>query len=135
MPLLVDTGIVYALADRRDAWHTRVRAYLESHPDTLLAPVTILPEVAYLLRARISAKAEQAFVASLARGEVAVERLETGDLDRAGELMSTYDWLGFVDATVVAIAERLKLSTIATTDRRHFGVVQPAHAKHFTLVP
>ena len=49
--------------------------------------------------------------------------------------MSDYDWLGFVDATIIAAAERLKLSTLATTDRRHFAVVRPAHAERFTLVP
>lgn len=135
MPLLVDTGIVYALADRRDAWHKKVRAYLESSAETLLAPVTIVPEVAYLLRHRISAEAERTFVASLASGELAVEGLNGGDWTRAEELMSTYEWLGLVDATVVAIAERLKLSSLATTDRRHFSIVRPAHVTHFTLVP
>ena len=135
MPLLVDTGVIYALADRRDAWHARVRSYLQSRRDTLLAPVTILPEVAYLLRERIGAHAEHAFTQSIAKGEIAVEVLERRDFARAGQLMSNYDWLGFVDATIVAAAERLKMTTIATTDRRHFGVVRPAHAERFTLVP
>jgi hypothetical protein len=135
MPLLVDTGVLYALADRRDAWHTRVRNYLRLHPDTLLAPVTILPEVAYLLRERIGAQAEQAFAQSVATGEIAVENLGRRDFARAGELMSGYDWLGFVDASIVAVAERLKMSSVATTDRRHFGVVRPAHIQRFTLLP
>ena len=52
MPLLVDTGVLFALADRRDAWHPKVKRYLQTTPQTLLAPVTILPEVAYLLRHR-----------------------------------------------------------------------------------
>ena len=135
MSLLVDTGVLYALADRRDAWHARVRRYLQSRPDTLLAPVTILPEVAYLLRNRIDGKAEQMFAESLDKGEVAIEPLGNRDLTRAVELMATYDWLGFVDATVVAMAERLKVSVLATTDRRHFGVVRPVHVERFELVP
>jgi hypothetical protein len=36
---------------------------------------------------------------------------------------------------VVAIAERLKLQQIATTDRRNFQLVRPVHAAHFELVP
>ena len=72
MPLLVDTGILYALADRRDAWHRRVVAYLTASPQSLLAPATVLPEVTYLLRERIGAQAERAFVSSVARGEIAV---------------------------------------------------------------
>ena len=135
MPLLVDTGIVFALADKRDAWHARVRDYVKASAETLLTPVSILPEVAFLLRHRIGPDAELAFVAALVQGEVAVENLGSADWRRAHELMSVYDWLGFVDATVVAIAERLKLRTLATTDRRHFGIVRPAHVERFTLVP
>jgi len=43
--------------------------------------------------------------------------------------------LGSVDASVVAAAERLGISTIATVDRRHFSVVRPAHVSAFELVP
>jgi predicted nucleic acid-binding protein len=49
--------------------------------------------------------------------------------------MDRYPDIGFVDASVVAIAERLRLRTIATTDRRHFGKIQPSHVKAFELVP
>lgn len=135
MPLLVDTGILYALADRRDAWHLRVKRYLETAPQTLLAPVTIVPEVAYLLRHRIGVAAERALVASIANGEVAVEDLTTRDWKRVEALMSAYEVLGLVDASVVAIAERLKLHTLATTDRRHFSIVRPSHIEQFSLAP
>jgi predicted nucleic acid-binding protein len=135
MPLLVDTGVIFALADRKDAWHARVRSYLESHPGPLLAPATSLPEVAYLLRHRIGPHAEHAFTTSLAAGELAVEHLTRHDWKRTAQLMATYGAIGLVDASVVAIAERLKLHAIATTDRRDFSVVRPAHVERFTLVP
>ena len=135
MPLLVDTGVVYALADRRDAWHARIRTYLGEHPDTLLAPVTILAEVTYLLRERIGPHAEIAFIRSIAMGEMAIEPLHRQDISRAQALMETYAELGFVDTTVVVIAERLKVPSIATTDRRHFSGIRPAHLDRFLLVP
>jgi uncharacterized protein len=87
------------------------------------------------LRERIGAQAELAFARSIAKGEIAAEGLDRRDIVRAGQLMSEYDWLGFVDATVIAAAERLKMSSMATTDRRHFGAVRPAHRERFTLVP
>jgi uncharacterized protein len=43
--------------------------------------------------------------------------------------------LGSVDASVVAAAERLRATTVATLDRRHFGVVRPAHTEAFELLP
>jgi len=135
MPLLVDTGVLYALADRRDDWHGSVRSLLERSREPLLAPVTILPEVTYLLAARLGPAAEQAFVRSLAHREIGVEPLSASDCRRAHDLLGMYPAIGFVDATVVAQAERLKLTTIATTDRRHFGMIRPRHLSRFTLVP
>ena len=135
MPLLVDTGILYALADRSDAWHDRVLAYLESRRVALLAPITVLPEVAYLLRQRLGVPAEQAFIESLSRGEIAVEDVKRRDWPRIEQIMTAYDQLGFVDATIVALSERLKARELATTDRRHFSLVKPAHLSRLQLVP
>lgn len=135
MPLLVDTGIIYALADRRDAWHLGARRCLEAARESLLAPATILTEAAYLLRAHLGPEAERTFVKSLADGELGVEDLRSQDWTRTRELMVKYEALGFVDASIVAVAERLKINVLATTDRRHFSVVQPAHVQRLTLVP
>jgi predicted nucleic acid-binding protein len=135
MPLLLDTGILYALADRSDAWHGRAVEYLKQFRPTLLAPVTVLPEAAYLVQTRLGAPQELALIKSVVDGEIAVEPLHDADVSRATALMATYPDLGFTDCTVVAIAERLALTTIATTDRRHFGAVRPRHTASFTLVP
>jgi predicted nucleic acid-binding protein len=135
MPLLVDTGILYALADRTDAWHQRAHRYVRTARERLLAPITVLPEVTYLLRERLGKQAELLFVRSIAAAEVAVEDLKAADWARVADVMERYDAIGMVDASIVAIAERLKLETLATTDRRHFGIVRPAHVARLTLVP
>ena len=49
--------------------------------------------------------------------------------------MRRYPAIGFVDATIVAMAERLKIESIATTDRRHFALVKSRHTKGYQLVP
>ncbi len=135
MPLLLDTGVLYALADRDDAWHLRSRDLVKKTRETLLVPVTVVPEVCYLLRERLGPHAETAFVRSAARGELAVENLAEADLVRSAALMRDYGDIGFVDASIVAIAERLALRTLATTDRRHFGAIRPRHVPAFVLVP
>jgi predicted nucleic acid-binding protein len=43
--------------------------------------------------------------------------------------------LGTTDAAVVAVAERLRVSEVATLDHRHFRVVRPRHIPAFTLLP
>jgi predicted nucleic acid-binding protein len=135
MPLLCDTGILYALADRDDVWHARATRFIEKQRQVLLAPVTVLPEVAYLLRTRLGPSAERAFADSLAAGELAVENLSQRDLTRTAELLAEQPFLGLVDASIVAIAERLKLETLVTTDRRDFGRVHPRHVDAFQLLP
>jgi predicted nucleic acid-binding protein len=59
--------------------------------------------------------------------------LDTGPLVAA--LDDNDKELGAVDASVVAIAERLGVREIATLDRRHFSVVRPRHADVFSIVP
>src|SRR5262249_52020652 len=135
VPLLVDTGVLYAIADRSDAWHGASLALIRNRREPLLAPVTVLPEVTYLLATRLGLHAEREFVRSLAAGEVAVEGLRAADYARASDLLRKYPDVGFVDATVVAIAERLKLHELATTDRRHFSQIEPVNVRAFTLLP
>lgn len=135
--VVADTGVLYALVDRSDAWHARVVAWWEQNRQPVVVPVTVLPEVTYLLQARIGPAAELAFVRAVAAGEFTVEPLDPDDVERAYDVMDAYaDFpLGFVDASVVAIAERLGAREILTTDRRHFGAVRPRHARGFVLVP
>lgn len=137
MIVIADTGPLYALVDRSDAWHDRVREWWVEQPRQVVVPVTVLPEVSYLLQTRIGPPAEQAFVEAVADGEFTMEPLESGDIVRAVELMREYADLplGFVDATVAATAERLGIREILTTDRRHFGVIRPQHTGAFELLP
>ena len=135
MAVLVDTGILYALADADDRWHDPASAWLEDVSELLIVSVTALPEVASLLHTRLGAAAELAFVQSLSAGELEVEDLRRTDLTRCSEMMRRYPEIGFVDASIVAMAERLRIEGIATTDRRHFEIIRPKHTRAFTLLP
>ena len=135
MPLLLDTGILYALADEDDDWHARARDFIRKNRLPLITPVTVLPEVTYLLRSRLGPDAERIFVESVAAGELAAENLTASDLARCAALLQEFAFLGFVDASVVAMAERLRLQSIVTTDRRDFRRVRPRHTSAFELLP
>jgi uncharacterized protein len=76
-------------------------------------------------------------VRELAAASLELYPLERDDLARMSELIETYAdlRLGTVDASVIATAERLGATTIATLDRRHFTVVRPSHIDAFQLVP
>lgn len=135
--VLADSGVVYALVDERDVWHSRVREWWEHQRSEVILPVTTIPEIAHLLARRIGARAEAHFIRNVADEEFTVEPLDADDWARAASLMETYGdlSLGFVDASVLAMAERLGVREIATTDRRHFSVVRPRHVERLRLVP
>lgn len=136
MQIGVEPGL-YALVDRSDAWHPRVLEWWKQNRSPVVVPVTVLPEVTYLLQTRIGPEAQVAFVRGVAAGDFTVEPLDSDDLDRAAEVMRDYADLplGFVDASLVAIAERLEARDLLTTDRRRFGVVRPRHRRGFGLSP
>lgn len=136
-PILVDTGPLYAMVDRDDAWHDRISTFLNTVQASLVVPITILPEVCYLIATHLGALVEVQFAQSIQRGEVRVEFLRKEDLVRTVEVMGKYvdSGLGFVDASLVAVAERLKIRDVLTTDRRHFSMVRPRHCPGFDLKP
>jgi predicted nucleic acid-binding protein len=110
---------------------------LEAHPGPLLVPTLVVTEVTYLLGTRLGWRAEVRFLGDIAGGDLVLEPVHSSDLMRIAELVARYRDLplGPVDASLVAAAERLEVTEIATTDRRHFGVVRPAHAETFELLP
>jgi len=135
MAVLLDTGVIYALADTDDRWHRRCRGWLRENREPLLVPTTVVPEAAYLIHQRLGPAAELKLVRALARGEVALEHPRQADLDRAVAIMEAHPQVGLVDASVIAIAERLKAVAIATTDRRHFELLRAALRVTCDLVP
>jgi predicted nucleic acid-binding protein len=78
-----------------------------------------------------------AIIDQIRTGVLAVEDLTDRDYERIGELMRTYADLrvGFVDAAVLAVTERLRETKLATLDRRHFSVMRPAHVDALELLP
>lgn len=90
-----------------------------------------------LLATRLGTEPEVRFLGDLAAGSFSVEPVTPADWLRIAELVARYRDLplGSVDASVAAAAERLGITDVATLDRRHFGVVRPAHVGAFTLLP
>ncbi len=106
-------------------------------PRGLLVPVTVIAEASWQLENNVGVDAEVALLDAVIAGELTVVNLTPNDYVRAVELIRRYAdlGLGLVDASVIAIAERLNITTIATLDRRDFAVVRPAHCEAFELLP
>jgi len=135
--LLVDTGPLLAAADRDDPDHLACRGLLEDDPGPLVTSTLVIAEAAYLIDRQLGPAAEAALFSSLASGDLSVEDLGRPDWGRVAELVRTYAdiRLGGADASLVALAERLGATRVATLDHRHFRVVRPRHVEAFELLP
>ncbi len=78
-----------------------------------------------------------AWLRALIAGPWAIEPSTVPDLERAAQLIDQYREadIGLVDATVVAMAERLGSVRLYTLDRRDFGIIRPRHVASLELLP
>jgi uncharacterized protein len=102
----------------------------------LIVPTLLITEVVYLIATRLGTEAEVRFLGDFAAGNLIPEPVAASDWLRIAELTARYRNLplGTVDASVITTAERLGATEIATTDRRHFSIVQSTLGP-LTLLP
>ena len=126
-----------AMADRADRHYVVCNDLMETDPGPLVTNALVLAESAYMLRRGLGGHAELALLEMVTDGSVTVESLTPDDWTRVSELVAGYDDLGLgtTDASIVAMAERMKATRIATLDRAHFRVVRPKHVDAFELLP
>jgi uncharacterized protein len=131
--ILADTSGLIALLDRADGRHEDVKPYHHG----LVVPTTVLTEFDYLATKRVGSAVVRDFYRSIETGFVTHAALEETDVKRAFELTDLYSdaRIGLVDASIVALAERLRLPRILTLDRRHFAMFRPVGLGHLELLP
>lgn len=135
--LIVDTGPLVAAADRTDRQHHACLELLETASGPLVTTAMVVAEAVYLVTRELGPHAEPAFYDAIINGTLTVEPLGPADWQRIRELVDRYMDLplGGTDASLIAVAERLGATRIATLDRAHFSIVRPVHCDAFELSP
>jgi hypothetical protein len=135
--LILDTGPLYASLDRSDGDHAACRRLIETVDEPLVIPVPVLVEVDYWIHARLHAGVLVALLDDIVAGAYRVVELRPEDYRRVRDLCDRYADadIGFVDAAVLAVVERLNEPKLATLDHRHFGTMRPRHVEALRLVP
>ncbi|MGH8887368.1 MAG: type II toxin-antitoxin system VapC family toxin [Egibacteraceae bacterium] len=135
MALVCDTGPLLAALDAADPDHNRCAALLRDATEDLVVPTLVLAELDYWCHERLDVNAWLVFLDDLLEGVYRSEALTPGDLTRCHQLQTAYADLGVVDASVVALVERLGETKVATLDHRHFATLRPAHVSALSLLP
>ena len=133
--VLIDAGPLVAILDSSDDWHHRCRDAFRTltEPPRTLWPV--LTEACYLLRS--SHRAQSTLLQFVESEAITIAHLGLDDVARIRELMRKYSDLpmDLADAAIVRVAEREKIHSVFTIDRRDFQTYRPAGIGRFRLFP
>lgn len=137
MALVLDTGPLLAALDAADSDHERCAALIAAAHEDLVVPGLVLAELDYWCHERLGAGAWLTFLEDLLAGSYRLENPTIADLERCQELQRQYadQPLGVVDASVLALTERLGEDKLATLDHRHFTIMRPSHVESLRLLP
>lgn len=127
MKILVDTGPLVSAADKGDPAHHMAGAAMRALRRRAVVPSPVLIEADHLMRRRAGTAPARRFLKSIAEGTHEVAYMTSGLMQRAVELDARYADLdlGYVDASVMAIAERHELP-IFTFDFTDFRATESA---------
>ena len=136
MAVIADTGALVALANAQDRYHKVVRQFFAGNREPVILPCPVVPETCFILRTSMGLGAELRFLRSIG-SDFMLEHQTSDDISRAIEINEKYGdaEFGFVDATVMAMAERMNIETVLTVDHRDFGIYRPIHCAAFRLIP
>jgi predicted nucleic acid-binding protein len=135
--LIIDTGPLYAFLDRSDRDHVACRALLEETTERRVIPEPVLVEIDYWVHTKLRGDVFTRLLDDIIDGAFAVEPVEPADRRRIRSLLDTYADadIGYVDAAVLALTERLGEPKLATLDHRHFAMMRPRHVEALDLLP
>jgi uncharacterized protein len=134
---VLDTGPLYASLDRDDQDHAGCLRLISETRERRVIPAPVLVEVDHFIRVRLHPGVRRLLLDDIIAGAYHVEELVPEDYRRIRDLCDRYadSDIGFVDAAVLAIVERLGEPKLATLDHRHFGMMRPRHVDALELLP
>ncbi|MEX1157340.1 MAG: hypothetical protein WEC79_00235 [Thermomicrobiales bacterium] len=102
-----------------------------------IIPAPVLVELDYWFHKHFGHRAIVTFLDDITNGAYVIEELLPQDYERMRDLCNRYadSDIGFVDASVLAVVERLGEPKLATLDHRHFGLLRPRHVDALHLLP
>lgn len=134
--IVLDTGPLVALFDKKDPFHIPASAWLRTIQEPILTTVPVLTETFYMLTPR--SKGALGLCDFIMQGGLIVEFLDFERMRRIFELMDTYSDhpMDLADASLIAAAESHATFKICTIDRKDFAAyrIKKGH-RHYPVQP
>ena len=131
--VLVDTGPLVALADRRDRWHAPCVAWLKNFRGGLITTWPVLTEFSHLVP---QPKAAIALYRWAVGGGLKIHALGQPELGATADWMERYADrpMDLADASLVLTAMALGVTQVWTLDRSDFEIYRLPNRKRFKLI-
>lgn len=136
MKILADTGYFVALFNPKDHHHARSKQFFAGYKGQTVTTWAVFSEICFLL----NSTQQKAFFAWASKAQelrhLLIESPPAEAVATLWALMERYDDLpmDFCDASLVYLAQQLKISKMATTDVRDFTVYRLPGRKRFEHV-
>ncbi len=133
--VVIDAGPLVSLFDISEPLHQACNDVLVDMRSPLVTTWPALAEAFYFLKGwDVGQRELWDFILS---GGVRVVDISENLHSRMRDLMQKYADLpmDLADASLVVLAEDLKIRTVFTLDRRDFSRYRPRHCKHFEIIP
>jgi predicted nucleic acid-binding protein len=113
--IVVDAGPLIALFDRDDRHHRRAVEFIKNHRSRLITNLPVLTEATFVLRFSVDAQRDLLW---WAHRSLEIDQGTASDLPRIIALIDKYRDMpaDFADVSIVAMAERLNVSRVASVD-------------------
>ena len=133
MAVVLDTSVVIALMRARDAEHERVRGWLDTLDDELVTSPLAVAEMDQHAAA-LGPDFSRGLWDDLRSGAYAVRWWADAMVETIA-IADAHPEIGLTDASLVALAGRLRTDRIATLDLDHFRSLTTPDGAAFVLLP
>ncbi len=132
--VVLDTGPLVAVLDRRDQWHARCALVWPEVIHRCVTTEAVVTEASHLA-ARAAGEAARPLEFLLAAG-IPIVPLDPAAHRQAAHLMRRYAGtpMDYADATLVVVADALGVAAVFTTDRRGFAAYRGARGTGLDLL-
>jgi predicted nucleic acid-binding protein len=132
--LVVDTSVVVAALNAADEAHEAVRDWLTTVDEDIFTSPLAVAEMDRVVGLHGGLDAQRALWDDLESGVYTVRWWADGVTDTL-DAVRRGNGIGMTDASLVALAARLRTRRIATLDHHHFRTLQTRDGQPFVLLP
>jgi len=114
--ILIDTGPIVALLNRRDKHHKRVLEFTQNYNGGFVTTWSVITEATHLLRNSIQAQLN--LLEWIRRGGIEIFNIEKNDIERMITLTKKYSDLpmDLADCSLIIVAEKMAINEIISID-------------------